>query len=97
MPRYPNWSRFIHKDEVPDALPESQGIYKLWWSTSSGETLQRIGQARNLRTRVPQYFGERWWNYCQFAETTGYSKRQREALEERLISRHKPPYNIKGW
>ncbi len=97
MPQYPSWSRLIHQDEVPEKLPEGQGLYKLYWATSDGVSLQYIGEASNLHRRLGQWRDYRFWNYCEFAQTTGYSQKRRRGLEVRLISLHKPPYNEKGW
>lgn len=93
MPRFPNWSRLIHKSEDRGLVPSSQGVYKLYWSTESYDTLQYVGETINLKNRLYAHNQWTFWNYYSYSETIGYRESGRKDIEYRLIRRHQPPYN----
>lgn len=97
MPRYPNWSREIHVSEIGDdtnILPTTQGVYKLYYISTTTEKLQYVGEAEGLKRRIAyNHHGWAWWNYCRYTETIGYRKSKRKDLERKIIEREQPPYN----
>jgi len=85
-----------------DALPDKPGVYL--WKSAAGETLY-VGKAKNLRARVPSYFGPDGGGTPERAALVGQiadldtiivpSEAQALLLENNLIKEHKPRFNIR--
>lgn len=85
-----------------DAFPEAPGVYRM--RSASGEVIY-IGKAKDLRSRLSQYFAQRHDGRYQIdlllrdvkTVETVVTPSEREALilENQLIKREKPRYNIR--
>ena len=92
-----HWRNARHRSDL-NQVPHAQGVYKLYWVVGTGRncewSIQYIGQSSNLNMRLHQHLQERWWNYVEYAVTSGWRRHQRLKQEKRLIIRHDPPYNV---
>src|SRR6516162_10489092 len=87
--------------EKAQALPESAGVYL--FRDAAGAVLY-VGKARNLRSRVKSYFLESRWidaktgSLVREIADVQYivvdNEREALALENNLIKRHKPKFNV---
>lgn len=86
-----------------DTLPSSPGVYVF---KGAGESVLYIGKARSLRSRVRSYFSSSNTDYRAFISRlerelvdleTFVTSSEKEAalLEQQLIKRHRPRYNVK--
>ena len=85
-----------------EALPDKPGVYL--WKNGAGEILY-VGKAKNLRARVPSYFGpdaggtpEQAALVAQIADVETIivpSEPQALLLENNLIKEHRPRFNIR--
>jgi len=85
-----------------DALPDKPGVYL--WKNAAGEILY-VGKAKNLRSRVPSYFGPDAGSTPERAALVGQlgdldtiivpSEAQALLLENNLIKEHQPRFNIR--
>ncbi len=88
-----------HVDRQRRALPEEPGVYL--YHGVGGEVLY-VGKAKNLRKRVNSYFtkaldARKHAMVLRIAEIEVFAvSSEQEALqfEDRLIKRHKPPFNV---
>ena len=86
-----------------ETLPSSPGVYVF---KGAGEAVLYIGKARSLRSRVRSYFSSSNSDYRAFISrlerelvdletfVTG-SEKEAALLEQQLIKRHRPRYNVK--
>lgn len=90
---------FDHKAFLRN-LTSRPGVYRMY---DSDQTLLYVGKAKNLKNRVSSYFRGRGLTNKTVAlvsrihsiETTiTHSETEALLLEQTLINRHKPPYNI---
>src|SRR6267154_6306 len=82
-------------------LPESPGVYLF---KDAGGTILYVGKARNLRSRVRSYFLESRWidaktgslarEIAELETIVVENEREALALENQLIKRHKPKFNV---
>src|SRR5256714_13564103 len=82
-------------------LPESPGVYLF---KDAGGTVLYVGKARNLRSRVRSYFLESRWidaktgslarEIAELETIVVDNEREALALENNLIKRHKPKFNV---
>ena len=88
-------------NETADALPNQPGVYL--FKGERGRVLY-VGKAQNLRTRVKSYFGagDGRFRISQLVERSRdvdvvVTPTVKDALllENELIKRHKPPYNVR--
>ena len=88
-----------HVDRQRKALPEEPGVYL--YHGQGGEVLY-VGKAKNLRKRVNSYFtkaldARKHAMVLRIADIEVFAvSSEQEALqfEDRLIKRHKPPFNV---
>ena len=91
-----------HLSRKLDALPDKPGVYL--WKNGAGEILY-VGKAKNLRARVPSYFGpdaggtpEQAALVAQIADVETIivpNEPQALLLENNLIKEHRPRFNIR--
>ena len=91
-----------HLSRKLEALPDKPGVYL--WKNSAGEILY-VGKAKNLRARVPSYFGpdaggtpEQAALVAQIADVETIivpNEPQALLLENNLIKEHRPRFNIR--
>src|SRR5438477_236381 len=82
-------------------LPESPGVYLF---KDAGGTVLYVGKARNLRSRVRSYFTESRWidaktgslarEIADLETIVVGNEREALALENNLIKRHRPKFNV---
>src|SRR5258708_18078128 len=82
-------------------LPESPGVYLF---KDAGGTVLYVGKARSLRSRVRSYFLESRWadaktgslvrEIADLETIVVDNEREALALENQLIKRHKPKFNV---
>jgi excinuclease ABC subunit C len=82
-------------------LPESPGVYLF---KDAGGTILYVGKAQSLRTRVRSYFLESRWvdaktgslvrEIADLETIVVDNEREALALENQLIKRHKPKFNV---
>ena len=91
-----------HLSRKLEALPDKPGVYL--WKNGAGEILY-VGKAKNLRARVPSYFGpdaggtpEQAALVAQIADVETIivsNEPQALLLENNLIKEHRPRFNIR--
>ncbi|HEV2750148.1 MAG TPA: excinuclease ABC subunit UvrC [Gemmatimonadales bacterium] len=91
-----------HLSRKLEALPDKPGVYL--WRNGAGEILY-VGKAKNLRARVPSYFGpdaggtpEQAALVAQIADVETIivsNEPQALLLENNLIKEHRPRFNIR--
>ena len=91
-----------HLSRKLEALPDRPGVYL--WKNGAGEILY-VGKAKNLRARVPSYFGpdaggtpEQAALVAQIADVETIivpNEPQALLLENNLIKEHRPRFNIR--
>src|ERR1700757_1188607 len=82
-------------------LPEKPGVYLF---KDAGDKVLYVGKARNLRSRVRSYFLESRWmdaktgslarEIAKLETIVVDNEREALALENQLIKRHKPKFNV---
>ena len=97
----PGARRNYHKISLTEGLPNSPGVYVM--RDAQGQALY-IGKAENLKRRTRDHFLQRQAQHARqalellerFEVTATGSEFAALLLEQRLIARHKPPYNTQG-
>lgn len=84
--------------EEIEELPEEPGLYQIYGTSPvyGMNTLLYIGQAEDLKRRVPDHFDEKSTIGRQPSKTCRYTKLETElltAVEDILIVMHKPSFN----
>ena len=94
-------ARNYHKISLTEGLPNTPGVYVM--RDAKGQALY-IGKAENLKRRTRDHFLQRQAHHARqalellerFEVTATGSEFAALLLEQRLIARHKPPYNTQG-
>ena len=87
--------------EIADSIPKEPGVYRY---IDPNETIIYVGKAKNLKNRISSYFGEKKHqayktrvmvkNAHHIEYTVVDSEQDALILENTLIKRHQPRYNV---